>query len=790
MIKLKLENIQKIYSNGENVTALKNVSIGFRENEFVSILGPSGCGKTTLLNIIGGLDHYSSGDLVINGHSTKNYIDRDWDSYRNHSIGFVFQSYNLIGHQTLLQNVEIAMTLSGVSALERKQRAAKALKDVGLEKQLNKKPNQLSGGQMQRVAIARALVNDPDIILADEPTGALDSKTSLQVMEILKNIAKTRLVIMVTHNSELAENYSSRIVRILDGEIQDDNNPLTSSELTDEPYKKTAEKSTAKTSMSMITATTLSFKNLLTKRGRTITTAFAGSIGIIGVALVLALSSGLSNYMSTMQADTLANAPISIQAGEQTLDDNSDDFFGNTNKNTASKNGTDDTIRVAEQTKEKTTHTNVLSKDYLNYIDNLSSELPEAINTITFERNVKMNLLANTEGRVIEFDPTIESETGMNDMMGMSSNSYWQEMPDNDEFIRSQYDFVGTDSRLPSSKNEIAIVVDENNSINKTFYDKLGLKSENTTYELSDFIGHNLLKVIYNDEFYTRDGDLFSKATPAEYTALYNNPEGELLTIVGVLRMKEDLDSGYFSEGFIYTSDLAEAVAENANNSTIAKTQSSSDTNVLTGLPFTDKKMKENANQNLGADISPTNINIYPTDFDQKESIKDYLVNYNNNKSANEQLLFSDSAEMLTDLTGTLVNTISYVLIGFAAISLLVSTIMIGIITYVSVIERTKEIGILRSVGARKKDISRVFNAETLIIGFTAGTLGVVLTYLLSIPINAIVFNLTGITGIAALNPLSAVLLIGGSMVLTLIAGSIPSKMAAKKDPVIALRTE
>ncbi|OTO19154.1 ABC transporter ATP-binding protein, partial [Enterococcus sp. 3H8_DIV0648] len=633
MIKLKLENIQKIYSNGENVTALKNVSIGFRENEFVSILGPSGCGKTTLLNIIGGLDHYSSGDLVINGHSTKNYIDRDWDSYRNHSIGFVFQSYNLIGHQTLLQNVEIAMTLSGVSALERKQRAAKALKDVGLEKQLNKKPNQLSGGQMQRVAIARALVNDPDIILADEPTGALDSKTSLQVMEILKNIAKTRLVIMVTHNSELAENYSSRIVRILDGEIQDDNNPLTSSELTDEPYKKTAEKSTAKTSMSMITATTLSFKNLLTKRGRTITTAFAGSIGIIGVALVLALSSGLSNYMSTMQADTLANAPISIQAGEQTLDDNSDDFFGNTNKNTASKNGTDDTIRVAEQTKEKTTHTNVLSKDYLNYIDNLSSELPEAINTITFERNVKMNLLANTEGRVIEFDPTIESETGMNDMMGMSSNSYWQEMPDNDEFIRSQYDFVGTDSRLPSSKNEIAIVVDENNSINKTFYDKLGLKSENTTYELSDFIGHNLLKVIYNDEFYTRDGDLFSKATPAEYTALYNNPEGELLTIVGVLRMKEDLDSGYFSEGFIYTSDLAEAVAENANNSTIAKTQSSSDTNVLTGLPFTDKKMKENANQNLGADISPTNINIYPTDFDQKESIKDYLVNYNNNKS-------------------------------------------------------------------------------------------------------------------------------------------------------------
>lgn len=789
MLKLKLENIKKTYRNGESIIALKGVSLGFRESEFVSILGPSGCGKTTMLNIIGGLDQYDSGDLMINGMSTKKFKGADWDAYRNHSIGFVFQSYNLIGHQSVLQNVEIALTLSGVSKAERKQRAKDALSSVGLADQIKKKPNQLSGGQMQRVAIARALVNDPDIILADEPTGALDSHTSVQIMEILKEIAKTRLVIMVTHNGELAEKYSTRIITLLDGEIQSDSNPIDPSDLPHPAVPVMA--ALKKTSMSLATATSLSFKNLLTKRGRTMITAFAGSIGIIGVALVLALSSGLSSYMGTMQTETLSGFPITVGTSEQSFDVEemrSRGPMGNQEQTAAQKFPDNDEIQRYNREENTTRHTNVLTDEYLTYVDQLQLQLPDAVNTIAYQRGVTMNLLAKGENSVVKYE-TSGGRGGISGMPGMSSNAYWQEMPDDQAFILSQYDLIGAESRLPSAKHEIAIVVDEYNRLDERFFEKLGILSKDH-YAVTDFIGKTMLKVIYNDNYYTKHNELFTPANAADYDALYEAEQGLELTVVGVLRVKEGAATSYFSEGFIYTTALTDVIVENAKNSEIALAQATSDKDVLTGAPFANDKLKQAALLGVGADTTPTGINIYPVDFAAKEQIKSYLDTYNDGKLEEERILYSDMAEMISNMTGTLLDTVSIVLIGFAAISLLVSTIMIGIITYVSVIERTKEIGILRSVGARKKDISRVFTAETLIVGFAAGGIGVVLSYLLCMPINNVIWKLANIEGIAALNPIHAVLLIAGSMVLTLIAGIFPSKIAARKDPVEALRTE
>ncbi|MDF2842691.1 MAG: putative transporter ATP-binding/permease protein [Herbinix sp.] len=790
MLKLKLDNITKTYRSGETVTALKRISLGFRKNEFISILGPSGCGKTTMLNIIGGLDQYDSGDLVINGLSTKKYKGSDWDAYRNRSIGFVFQSYNLIGHQSVLQNVEIALTLSGVSPSERKKRAKQALIEVGLEKHLKKKPNQLSGGQMQRVAIARALVNDPDIILADEPTGALDSHTSVQIMEILKEIAKTRLVIMVTHNAELADEYSTRIIKLLDGEIQSDSNPVDKSEtmlVATEEKKKLK-----KTSMSLWTATSLSFKNLLTKKGRTITTSFAGSIGIIGVALVLALSSGLSAYMSSMQTDTLSGFPVTIGTTEQSFDmSGRNPMMGNQNATQSYKEFPDsDEIYRYDSEANTTTHTNILDEGYITYIEGIQDELPNAVNTISYQSGVNMNLLAKGGDTVVAYDTGRQGSMGaMAGMAGMGRNSYWQEMPENKDFILSLYDLVGEKSSLPAAANEVAIVVDEYNRINNGFFEKLGIK-EKDTYNVSDFVGKTLLKVVYNDDYYTDQNGIYTPASASDYETLYHSDNSVALTVVGILRIKEDAASSYFSEGLVYTSDLTDLVVKNAKNSKIALSQIDSDNDVLTGAMFADDEAKEASLLSLGADTTPTGINIYPVDFEAKEKIKEYLDDYNVDKADEDQVIYSDMAETISDITGTLLDTVSYVLIGFAAISLLVSTIMIGIITYVSVIERTKEIGILRSVGARKKDISRVFNAETLIVGFTAGTIGVVLSYLISIPINAVIERLVNIEGIAVLSPVHAIILIAGSMLLTLIAGFFPSRMAAKKDPVVALRTE
>ncbi|MHB8963398.1 MAG: ABC transporter ATP-binding protein/permease [Saccharofermentanales bacterium] len=791
MSKLKLTDIRKSYKAGSTtVEALKGVSLSFRESEFVAILGPSGCGKTTLLNIIGGLDRYDSGDLVIQGMSTKLYKDREWDAYRNRSIGFVFQNYNLITHQSVLQNVEIALTLSGVSSAERKRRAKEALASVHLEDQIHKKPNQLSGGQMQRVAIARALVNNPDIILADEPTGALDTHTGTQIMDILKEISKTKLVIMVTHNPVITE-YSNRIIRLLEGELQLDSNPISKEEPEEEssetPARKT--KKLRNTSMSLSTATSLSFKNLLTKKGRTVITSFAGSIGIIGVALVLALSSGLSAYIADMQSEALAGFPVSISTGEQRVDFNERRAMVNGTESTdLAKFQDSDIIYRYDKEANSTTHTNIITQDYLHYIAALETALPEAVNTISYSRGVGINLLAKGESSVVKYET---SQGGGGPFAQLTGNAYWQEMPDNSDFILSLYDLMGEGSRLPESKNEVVLVVDEYNRLDEAFFQKLGIFGSSTEYTMSDFIGKTILKVIPNDAFYTKnEAGIFVPAATSDYDSLYSSDEGIHLTITGILRLKDGAASSYLSPGIVYTAALTDYIVENAVRSEIAIAQSASADDVVLGIPFTNEKAKEQKMISLGALTIPTGIDIYPKDFASKDQVKAYLDAYNADLASDAQVIYTDLAESITAMIGTLLSTITYVLIGFAAISLLVSTIMIGIITYVSVIERTKEIGILRSVGARKKDVSRVFNAETLIIGFVAGMLGIGISYLLTIPINSIISKLVEIDGIANLTSYHAVLLVAGSMLLTFIAGLVPARMAAQKDPVVALRID
>lgn len=787
MEKLKLVDIKKTYIMGDTkVDALKGISLDFEENGFVSILGPSGCGKTTMLNIIGGLDKYSSGNLIINGISTKDYKDRDWDAYRNSQIGFVFQSYNLISHQTVLQNVEIALTLTGVSAKERRKKAKEVLNQVGLKDQINKKPNQLSGGQMQRVAIARALVNNPNIILADEPTGALDSKTSVQIMELLKEIAKEKLVIMVTHNSDIAETYSNRIINLLDGKVLSDNEKKAKEKNNISNNKKESKK----TAMSYYTALSLSFRNLLTKKNRTIITAIAGSIGIIGVALVLSLSNGLSSYISNMQSEQLAGFPITISTGEQSIefrDAPPEGMFGKESSD-YTKFPNKDILYNYDRNANTKLHKNIITNDYLKYVSDIEKELPNTINTITYTRGININLLAKVDNKTILYDLSGQSQMSSSEAMFIGSSTYFSEMPNNDDFILSLYDLIGEESRLPKEKNEIALVVDEYNRINTSFFEKLGISDQEL--KLTDFIGKPLLKVIPNNDFYNKSNGIYAAISANQYDLVYETSDGVELIVTGILRIKEGASSSFLSEGIVYTTALTDYIVEDAKASDIAKAQSNSDIDILTGLPFAKEELKDSRLIALGAETTPTAINIYPKDFNSKDDIKAYLDIYNDNKKQEEQILYSDMAESITNAIGTMINTVTYVLVGFAAISLVVSTIMIAIITYVSVIERTKEIGILRSVGARKKDITRIFNAETIIIGFVAGSLGVGIAYLLTIPINAIINNLVGIMGIASLSITSALMLIIGSMVLTLIAGFFPSRMASKKDPVIALRTE
>jgi len=773
---LRLIDIHKEYGNtGNPVPALKGISIDFREHEFVSILGPSGCGKTTLLNIIGGLDKYSSGDLIINGKSTKEFLEKDWDAYRNQSIGFIFQDYNLISHLTILGNVELALTLSGVSAKERRERAIQALTRVGLADHIKKHPNQLSGGQKQRVAIARAIINNPSIILADEPTGALDTKTSIQIMDILKEISEDCLVIMVTHNNELAEQYSTRIVKVLDGNIIEDTNPYNRD---DEPNVEKPTKS--KTSMSFLTALKLSLNNLWTKKARTLLTAFAGSIGIIGIALVLAISTGFNAYIDSVQRDSLSTMPISIQTISTNID--LEEFMENNQQN---GNKDDNTITIYDPKDRSVYHKNKITPEFVEYIDNIDSSY---VSKIVYHSGTAVNILSQTSASTRLVNVTKELPTDV-----ASSDDY--------KLLAGQF---------PTNANEVVIIVSNNNELTTTTLELLGLADgTKDTFTPSDFIGHKY-KVATNDNYYSPSGNVFTTPiidtnTKAVFPTVYTNADIEL-TVVGVVANNaSSLLPTTTNEGLGYSQLLTEYVHTQNLTSDIVETQITAGTtlNVLTGYPFvefTDPKTSLTLTaedqllmslQSLGGSNIPSQIEICPSNFEGKNELLAYLQAYNTGKAEADQILFTDYSELLTSTFTAMIDATSIVLIIFAAISLVVSSIMIGIITYVSVIERTKEIGVLRSLGARRKDIGRVFNAETIIIGLTAGVLGVILTLLLTIPINAIVASLAaGINISAMLNPLHALILIVLSTGLTLIAGLVPSSIASKKDPVLALRNE
>ncbi|MGI6728799.1 MAG: ATP-binding cassette domain-containing protein [Bacilli bacterium] len=790
---LKLINIEKNYYMGSTtVQALKKVNLEFRKSEFVAILGPSGCGKTTLLNLIGGLDRYTDGDIVINNKSTKEYKDADWDAYRNHSIGFVFQNYNLIPHLKVLSNVELALTLSGISIEERKKRAIDALNKVGLHDQIYKLPNQLSGGQMQRVAIARALVNDPDILLADEPTGALDSETSIQIMEILKEVAKDRLVIMVTHNPDLANQYATRIIRLLDGVVISDSNPYQA-----EVAKKDQTKGERlkHTSMSFLTALALSFQNLLTKKARTILTAFAGSIGIIGIALVLALSNGFQSYVDKMQADTLSSYPLIISresvdfasAAELNMDTSLQEYPEG------------DTIFI-NKLMEKLNGIIIRNNITEDYIENVIEKIdPALINGITYSRGVRLNIFKQMSINNLTYYRQISAQNDMSSVMNFSGADIWQEIIDNQSFIESQYDVIA--GRLPQNKDEIIIQVDKYNQITDITLLSLGVlppKSSVDTLTFDDLLSLEY-KLILNDDLYSYDSvnDRFVSQVDRNDTItadVYN--KGLTLKVVGIVRVNELTNTGSITGAIGYTKELTDYILEEAGKSEIVLWQKANPTkDPLTGQAYpADQNVEEqyyNTMSRLGGITTPKAINIYPVDFKAKTEIKKYLDNYNQTQEDEvNRIYYTDVMDLLVKSINTTINAISYVLIAFTSISLVVSSIMIGIITYISVLERTKEIGILRSIGARKKDISRVFNAETLIIGFVAGIIGIGVTLLLSIPINIIIDNLVNISNIAALKTYHAIFLVLISMALTLIAGLIPSRIAAKKDPVIALRTE
>ena len=865
---LKLKNITKEYKSGDTtVKALKGIDIEFRNSEFVSILGQSGCGKTTLLNIIGGLDRYTSGDLIINGKSTKEFKDNNWDAYRNYSVGFVFQNYNLIPHQTVLSNVELALTLSGVSKEERRKRAIKALEDVGLKEQIHKKPNQMSGGQMQRVAIARALVNDPDIILADEPTGALDTKTSVQIMEILKNISKDKLIIMVTHNPELAEKYSSRVIKVLDGKVISDSNPYKEDE--EKTEKKKAK--TGKTSMNFFTALSLSLNNLMTKKGRTILTSFAGSIGIIGIALILSLSNGVQKYINRVQEDTLSSYPISIEESTVDMASMLEIMMDEGNDNLNHEEGkiySKDIMNEMISTLSSKIQTNNL-EEFKNYLDTEENEIKKNSNAIQYEYNLNLNLYKkDTSNGIVKVNPsTVMNSIGMGNMveeqnsspfasssMMVSQTDVWEEMLDNKELIESQYDVLA--GNLPTSYNEVALVVDENNQISDYTLYTLGLKDQKDlerkweavkkgekveaddqkVYTYDELLNLSF-KLILNTDYYEKSGNMWvNKSDDEEY--MKNKIENaEDIKISCIIRNNEESVSTSLTGSMIgYTKQLKEHVINKINESEIVKEQKENkDINIFTGMKFPEKNentkfdyanltseqkayisklsseelakvmqsFSENQNatyednlETLGVvDLNkPSAIKIYATNFDAKELISNEIEKYNQkqrDEGKEENVInYTDMVGMMMKSVSVIVNMISYVLIAFVAISLIVSSIMIGIITYISVLERTKEIGILRAIGASKKDISRVFNAETFIIGFAAGLLGILITLILTIPINAIIKAIAGVSGIASLPFGGAIILVIISMVLTIIAGLIPSKMASKKDPVEALRTE
>ena len=869
---LQLKGITKNYLSGDNeVKALKGIDLEFRESEFVSILGQSGCGKTTMLNIIGGLDRYTSGDLVINGKSTKQFKDKDWDTYRNHSVGFVFQSYNLIPHQTVLANVELALTISGVGKEERRKRAIDALTKVGLGDQINKKPNQMSGGQMQRVAIARALVNDPDILLADEPTGALDSKTSEQVMEILKDISKDRLIIMVTHNPELAEKYSSRIIKLLDGKVTDDSNPYTATKK-DLDRARTKKQKSGKASMKFTTAVHLSLNNLMTKKGRTFLTSFAGSIGIIGIALILSLSNGMQSYINKVEEDTLSSYPITIEESSIDMTSMMETMMG---KNDGEKHGNDKIYSRAImgdmlETLSSKVQTNNL-KEFKEFVENGDSDIKNYINAIQYGYNLDLNIYKEKEdGSVYKVNPSsVLEKIGFGDMvkaqeqsssimssssgLAMAETDVWTEMLDNKDLINSQYDVLA--GRMPEKYNEVVLIADKNNEVSDYTLYSLGIKDvselgnameklkngeeiktndEKNSYSYDELLNYKF-KVLLNTDYYKKVGNVWQDMTNDEDYMKQIVDKAEEIQIVGIIKPNENTVASS-SAGLIgYNKELKEYVINKVNGTEIVKEQKANpEINVFTGIKFPEntngtfdytqlsneqkaymatlseaelaqlmQTYSNNASATYDNNLSqlgvvdldnPSTINLYPKDFESKDKIADIITDYNNKQTEqgkDENVInYTDLVGIMMSSVSTIINVISYVLIAFVGISLVVSSIMIGIITYISVLERTKEIGILRSIGASKKDVSRVFNAETLLVGLVAGLIGIGVTLLLDIPINIMIEHLVSISGIAKLPWVGGIILVAISVGLTMVAGLIPAKFAAKRDPVEALRSE
>ena len=768
---LEIKNINKSYRVGDfEQKVLKDVSIKFRKSEFVAILGHSGSGKTTLLNLIGGLDRYDSGDIVINGKSTKNFKDKEWDAYRNNSIGFIFQSYNLIGHISILDNVEMGMTLSGISKKTRRKNAIEALNRVGLGSHIHKKPNQLSGGQMQRVAIARALANDPDIILADEPTGALDSSTSKSIMDLIKEISKDKLVIMVTHNEDIANEYASRIIRLSDGEILEDSNPVKN-------IKDNSDYHLKKTAMSFITALNLSLRNIITKKGRTLLTAFASSIGIIGIALILSLSNGFDKQIEKFENDTLTTYPITISRGTMEGTEEVMNSFTNSGGTYPS----DKFVYKQKIDLEKLTHINNIDEEYMKYLDNIDKSL---IDGISYTRLSVMNINLLVKGKKTKM---VNFGTSMNSIMTIPKT-----FNNEKNYLTTNYDLLY--GAYPSRATDVLLVVSSDNEVSEKVLENLGFDINDEKFSFDDIIGKELVYVI-NDNLYSKIkyGDKTIYMMKNNYDELYDMEDNIKLKISGIVRLKEDVKTGMFSPGIIFKDELGELIYEKNKDSKIVEAQKGKDYFVLNGEKFSANSMISDAKEAIkylgGSDI-PFMINIYPKDFKSKNEICTYLDKFNENKNESDKIIYKDYAKIFVDLSQNIMDAITYVLIAFSAISLIVSSIMIGIITYISVLERTKEIGILRALGARKKDITRVFNAETFIIGVTSGLIGIIIARLLLFPVNIILENMTGLTNVAILNPIHALILIIISVILTLIGGYIPAIMASRKDPVVSLRVD
>ena len=775
---LELKNINKSYKTGDFVQhALNDVSLKFRKCEFVAILGSSGSGKTTLLNILGGLDRYDSGDLIINNKSTKKFKSVEWDYYRNNCVGFIFQSYNLISHISVLENVEMALILSGYKKKDRRVKALEALDRVGLKDHAHKKPNQLSGGQMQRVAIARALVNDPEIILADEPTGALDSVTSVQIMDLIKEIAKDKLVIMVTHNKELAEDYATRVVELKDGKILSDSNPVKDKENSKDKVN------IKKTVLGYGSALKLSFNNIKTKKGRTFLTSFAASIGIIGIALILSLSNGFQMKIDEYEADTLSQMPITISSQAMDVDEEVMQQMVEGNKE-HKEYSNKKFVYPRDNNLETMMHINNISSDYVDYIESMDKD---NVSAISYLYGTTLNVVTRKADGTYSLVPTSTnysmSTTSMTGVMGWS---LYADKVNGKSMLEDNYDILAgsIDKDTPS----VVIAVNSRNELDSGTLEQLGF---DTSSDISfDDILNKEFKVIPNDIYYDEINNYFVPSN--DYEDMYNDSESITVKVTAIIREKEDKNS-LTQSGIYYNSTLVDEVINKNKDSEIVNRQKSVDYNVLTGQAFDETistVTKDNILGVLGAEVSPSIIYIYPKDFDTKNYITDYLDDYNEEREDSNQVLYTDYASLISTLSGSIMDAVTYVLIAFSSISLVVSCIMIAIITYISVLERTKEIGILRALGARGKDITRVFNAETFIIGVCSGVLGLVIAYLLTFPINSIIESLADLPNVAKLNPIHAIVLLVISVTLTVLSGFVPSKMASKKDPVIALRTE